>query len=62
LFKQITLHQIFTTNALGANVTKTKCPIAMYKVLKSDFFGNFGPLTKWFKVVVGPWWDKETTE
>jgi hypothetical protein len=27
-----------------SNVTKTKCPIAMYKVLKSEIFGNFGPL------------------
>jgi len=27
-----------------SNVTRTKCPIAMYKISKSDFFENFGPL------------------
>jgi hypothetical protein len=26
------------------NVTKTKCPIVILKVSKSEFFGNFGPL------------------
>jgi len=27
-----------------SNVARTKCIIAMYKVSKDEFFGNFGPL------------------
>jgi len=27
-----------------SSVTRTKCPIAMYKVSKNENFGNFGPL------------------
>jgi hypothetical protein len=32
-------------------VTRTKCPIAMYKISKNEFFGNFGPL-----IEHGPHW------
>jgi hypothetical protein len=32
-------------------VTRTKCPIAMLKVLKSQIYGNFGPL-----IEHGPHW------
>ncbi len=49
--------KIFTTNTLTnnaykcSNVTRTKCPIAMYKISKNEFFGNFGPL-----IEHGPHW------
>jgi hypothetical protein len=34
-----------------SSVTRTKYPITMYKISKSDIFGNFGPLIK-----LGPHW------
>jgi hypothetical protein len=29
-----------------SSVTRTKCPIAMYKISKSEIFGNIGPVIK----------------
>ncbi len=34
-----------------SNVTRTKCPIAMYKISKIENLGNFGPFIKH-----GPHW------
>jgi hypothetical protein len=34
-----------------SNVTRIKYPIAMYKISKSEIFGNFGPL-----IEHGPHW------
>ncbi len=34
-----------------SNVTRTKCPIALYKISKNEIYGNFGPL-----IEHGPYW------
>jgi hypothetical protein len=34
-----------------SNVTRTKCPIALYKFSKNEIYGNFGPL-----IEHGPHW------
>jgi hypothetical protein len=39
-----------------SSVTKTKCPIAMYKVFKSEIFGIFGPLIEHGPPSVGNMW------
>jgi hypothetical protein len=52
----------FTANTLDAMCTKcsimtrAKCPIEIFKVLKSEIFGNFGPLidygTYWINLII----------